>query len=760
MKSSLLLGAAGVLLTAHAGVALAQDAAKTADTESPATLKAAKNAPKTANTESSTILQTVVVTAEKRRESAQSLPIAISAYSGEELTDRDVTAIEDLNQIAPSLQVRGTSTQASTNVQIRGIGSLSGEEPAVAQVQDGVPYTTQGYGNLGSLGTVSMFDVQRVEVLRGPQGTLGGRNATAGGIYVTSVRPTDTVEGYVDGTMGNYDQVAVEAAVGGPLIGDKLMGRVALRTDKANGWITNTYLNQKLDGIDQQEGRLSLLAQPTENFQALLIYAFDQNFQQPAGVAWGQAVPGKPSIYQVEGVPTFNPANDTIEMDEPNVTRQKRNQWIMHMDETLGSAKLSSITGYVQRTVMDIYDDDGSLVPTQVIGPRPFDSNAWQWTQELTLTADLGPRADLVLGGLYAKNRRFTDADLGFPLLGIPSGTYIDDLKSLSSYGFYTQMRYRLPYHLRLTAGARYTRDSKQGSGNEILFDGLIHLVANNEASFDALTPTYALDWEPSDNLTLYVTAAEGFKSGGIEMASFPAYIYKPEYVWNYETGAKLSGFDHRLNATTAIFYMDYRNLQQTVAGLQPGVLSFHTVNASKAAIKGVELTLEGRITNALLVSAAGSYLDTRYEGLESFDPLYPELGTPGPDGLNVRNLSGNQLAGAPKWQFNVSGDYTVPVSAGWQGVLRAAYGWQDKAPGDIYNDPGNYTPAYGLLNLSATLQTVGGAWQVTAFATNATNKLYPIGEGGSVAYSPQYATHVYIPGDPRRYGIRLEHQF
>lgn len=743
MRSSLLPGAAAVLMTANAATALAQ------------------NAPETADTQSSTTLQTVIVTAEKRSESAQTLPIAISAYSGEELADRDVTAIEDLNQIAPSLQVKGTSTAPSTNVQIRGIGSLSGEEPAVAQVQDGVPYTTQGWGNLGSLGTVSMFDVQRVEVLRGPQGTLGGRNATAGGIYVTSVAPTDTVEGYVNGTMGNYNQVAVEAAIGGPLIGDKLMGRVALRTDKADGWITNTYLNQKLDGIDQQEGRLSLLAKPTDDFQALLIYAFDNNFQQPAGVAWGRAVPNQPSVYELYGVPTFNPNNDTIEEDQPNVTRQRRNQWIMHMDETLGSAKLSSITGYVQRTVMDIYDDDGSLVPTQVVGPRPFNSDAWQWTQELTLTADLGPNLDLVAGGLYAKNRRFTDVNLGFPLLGIPAGEmYVDDLKSLSSYGFYTQMRYRLPYHLRLTAGTRYTDDSKQGSGNEILFGGLIHLVANNEASWSASTPTFALDWEPSNDLTLYVTAARGFKSGGIEMASFPAYTYKPEYVWNYETGAKFAAFDHRLNATTAIFYMDYTNLQQTIAGLQPGQISFRTVNASKATIKGVELTLDGRITNALLVSAAGSYLDTHYIGLESYDPLYPELGTPGPDGLNVRNLSGNQLAGAPMWQFNVSGDYTVPLSTRFAGVLRAAYGWQDKAPGDIYNDPGNYTPAYGLLNLSATLQTLGGAWQITAFATNATNKLYPISVGGSTTYSPEAATHVYVPGDPRRYGIRFEHQF
>lgn len=707
------------------------------------------------------VLEEIVVTAERRAENIQDIPIAISAFSGATLVERNITTLADLKFIAPSVAIGGDEG-ASTKVRIRGIGSFSGEEPAVAQIQDGMPYSTEGFGNLGGVGNVSLFDADQVEVLRGPQGTLGGRNATAGGIYVTSNRPTDTFDASFTGELGNLDYYSLEGMVSGPLIGDSLLGRLAVRSKKSDGWVQNTTLGEDLYGIDQQEARLSLLARTSDDFSALLIVQADRNRGRQVGVGYGRARPDEPSIYEVLDVPTFDFASDTVQMDESSFTDQKRWQSILRLDFDLGFADLTSISGYVSRTVRDSYDEDGSLVPTQVIGPDPFYSDAWQWSQELTLTADLGSRADIVVGGLYTENERFTEVELGLPLLGIPAGQlYINDEKTLESFGIYAQLRYRITDELRLTAGARYVNDKKTGSGIQDVFGGLLVMTSYNEGDWSATTPRVSLDWQPNDDLTLYVTAARGFKSGGIEMASFPAQKYEPEYVWNYEAGVKFASLEDRLRGTVTAFYMDYTNMQQTVAGLEPGVIAFRTVNAAESSIKGIELTLDGQVTDALHFSAAATYLDTEYDSLQSFDPLYPELGEPLPGGvLPVRDLSGNQLAGAPEWQYNLAADYTVPLGQSVEGVIRAAYSWSDDAPGDIYNHPNGYTPSYGLLSASAGVQARDGTWRVTAYGENVTDESYLIGRGGSDGYHPGMWTSIYVLGDPRRYGLRLEVNF
>ena len=706
-------------------------------------------------------LEEVVVTAERRAENIRDVPIAISAFSDVELAARNIGSLQDLKLIAPSVQIGGDQG-ASTKVRIRGIGSFSGEEPAVAQIQDGMPYSTEGYGNLGGVGNVSFFDADRVEVLRGPQGTLGGRNATAGAIYVTSKRPTDTFEASIKGEVGNLDYYNVEGVLSGPLVADALSARLAMRTKQSDGWIENTTLGEDLYGIDQHEARLSLRSRPTENFSALLIVQADQNRARQVSVADGRARPDQPSIYEVLGAPTFDFDSNSVQMDETTSTDQKRWQGILRLDFDLGFGDLSSISGYVKRTVRDTYDEDASLIPTGIVGPDPFYSDAWQWSQELTFVADLGSRSDLIVGGLYTQNERFSEVDLGLPYLGIPAGQlYINDLKTLKSYGLYAQLRYRFTDQLRLTAGARYVHDKKTGAGLQDAFGGLLVQTSYNDGDWSATTPRVSLDWQPNDDLTLYAAAARGFKSGGIEMSSFPAHKYEPEYVWNYESGVKFSSFEDHLRGTVTAFYMDYTNMQQTLAGLEPGVIAFRTVNAAKATIKGVELTSDAQLTAALHLTAAATYLDTEYDSLQSFDPLYPELGTPLPGGLlRVRDLSGNELAGAPKWQYNVSGDYTIPFGEKFDSVLRAAYSWVDDAPSDFYNHPNGYTPSYGVLNVSAEIQAREGSWRITAYCENVSDERYLIARSGSDGFSPGMWTSLHVFGDPRRYGLRFEANF
>ena len=378
----------------------------------------------------------------------------------------------------------------------------------------------------------------------------------------------------------------------------------------------------------------------------------------------GRARPDHPSIYEVLGVPTFDFESRTVQMDELLRTNQRRWQGILHLNLNLGFAEVTSISGHVKRTARDTYDEDGSLIQTQIVGPTPFHTVASQWSQELTLTADLSRTADLIVGGLYIENKRFSEVDLGLPFLGIPEGQlYINDEKTLESFGFYAQLRYQIADNLRLIAGVRYIKDRKTGSGLQLANGGLPVLSSYNDGTWSSTTPRVSIDWQVEDNLMVYVSAARGFKSGGIEMATFPAGTYEPETVWNYETGVKASALEGRLLGSVTAFYMDYKNMQQTIAGLEPGAIAFRTINANEALIRGVEVAAEGHMTRALRLSTAATFLDTAYSSLESFDPLYPELGEPLPGGaLPVRDLSGNKLAGAPTWQYNIAADYTITL--------------------------------------------------------------------------------------------------
>lgn len=232
---------------------------------------------------------------------------------------------------------------------------------------------------------------------------------------------------------------------------------------------------------------------------------------------------------------------------------------------------------------------------------------------------------------------------------------------------------------------------------------GIDYVGVPGRLTGSAWTPRVSIDWKPSENILVYATASRGYKSGGFDEFAFPSRSYNPEYVWNYEVGLKVSTADRRLSGNLTGFIMDYSNLQQSVLGLDPGEITFRTINAAKAKIKGIEAELEASPIEGLKFNGSVAYLDTRYEGLRTADPLYPELGDPVSPEVNVRDLTGNRLAGAPKWQFNVGGDYKFPVGE-WQARLNASYSWNSKTPLDIYNNPGFSQDSVGILSGSASM--------------------------------------------------------
>jgi iron complex outermembrane receptor protein len=367
-----------------------------------------------------------------------------------------------------------------------------------------------------------------------------------------------------------------------------------------------------------------------------------------------------------------------------------------------------------------------------------------QSSEEVTLTADLNKRLDIVVGGLYLQQKGEEPATVGLPIFGLPLGTFVvDDTNRLTSWAGYTQLRYKFLTNLRLTAGVRYTNDKKQFS------DASVPQAVPAEATdtWKVWTPKMSLDYSPRQDVTMYVTVARGYKPGGRNSSGG---LFQPEYVKNYEAGLKADWLDKRLRTNIAAFYMANKNLQQTL-GLDannPTVAT--TINANSATIKGVEVEVIAKISNRLRINGSVTYLDAKYDSMFAIDPLYPELG--------LRDLSGNQMYRAPKVQSFISGTYSVPLGSNWEATFIPSFNWQSWTPLDIYNHDLVAQKAYGVVDLSASAKSLNGLWAVTAFIKNAGNRYYATRRFAGIDLDGASATvNDSFPSRPRTFGVSVQ---
>jgi iron complex outermembrane receptor protein len=691
-------------------------------------------------------LEEVIVTAEKRGESVQKIPTSVTAFTGDYLKERQIDSVADLIRVAPSIQLDSV-VAGFAEVSMRGIGvSLAGigSDSSVGTSNDGVAFVSPHMANL------TMFDVGRVEVLRGPQGTLGGRSDSAGAINVYSNEPTAKPEGAFKATLGSFERLAVEGHISGPLIGDDtLMGRLAVSSDRDDGWLKNTFLTiggkpEMLGQTDLLQARASLLAKPTDTFDALLIAeAMRDRGNNAFGIDVGPARPGVPSIEQFYGLPVYDHNNPTVQFDQPTSLHMDRDQVTLRLRwHPTENIRLSAITGWadltrrftndIDSTPIDIYENQWGQILSQI-------------SQEVTLTADVTDRLDAVVGGLYLRQKGREPAIVGLPIYGLPLGSLVvDDANRLTSWAGYTQLRYKILDNLRLTTGVRYTVDTKKFSDSSIPQA----IPAEATDKWRVATPRVSLDYNPMRDVTLYATVARGYKPGGRNSSGG---LFQPEFVWNYETGLKADWLDKHLRTNVAAFYMANKNLQQTLT-LDPNNPTLATtINANSATIKGIETEVIANISNRLRLNGAVTYLHARYNSLYAFDPLYPELG--------IRNLSGNQMYRAPTWQSNISASYTVAVGKAWEVAFIPSYNWQSWTPLDIYNNPWVAQKAYGIVDLTASATSSDGLWAVTAFAKNVGNQYYATRRFASV-FENTATVNDNFPSRPRTFGVSVERNF
>lgn len=710
-------------------------------------------------------LEEVVVTAEKRAEGLQNIPIAITALSAATLEKAGIKEVGDLAQLTPSLQFGTRSTNVF--IAMRGIGQAGqdiGSQSGVTVSLDGVPLLNHFMMN------PAFMDLERVEVLRGPQGTIAGRNATGGAINIYSKGPTNENDGSLSLTAGNRSRLGLKGHVNAAF-SDQLSGRLSFQREEAEGWLKNNYIGKRNDDTDVAEVRAQLLFKPTEAFsvRALVDYTKDRSDPGFAQIL-GRADPARPTVVDLPTYPypRNDPDNLTFYFNEPNhrdvedVRATVVATWAISPNLTL-----TSTTGFIRHDI-DLTDLDVDATPANNSRFDLIGLYAKQVTQEFTLTANLGDRADIVAGGFFMRGDSSEPLYLSLPtfknyLVYLPEET-------LKSYAAYAQFRYQLTDKLRATVGGRYTTDDKSYQMASSVAGA--PRLNSDSGKFSAFTPRFVLDYTPTDETLIYASVSRGFKSGGFNTlgdVSLPVNRFNPEYVWNYEAGLKAMMFDRKLRMGLTGFYADYSNLQQTVFRLNEATqVRFPRVeNSTAAKIKGVEFEAEATPVRGLRLTGAVTYLDAKFGFFCNNDPLYPTAATspscvgatrdgqPLPAG--AVQLRGHSLTQAPEWQYNASAQYTLAVSDSLNLTGRVDYKWQSRTYFDIYNNAQNAQAAYGLLNGSIEIARQDRAWSLLAWVRNVGDERY-ISQGS--AGSGANAAVTGSLGTPRMFGATLTRQF
>jgi len=548
-------------------------------------------------------LQQIVVTAQKRTELIQNVPISIVAIGSDELRKQNITSVDDLGLVVPGLVVQDDGTQR--RITLRGVGNLSAQDygSMVGVYLDDADVTSTGSAQL-NLGT---YDLQRVEVLRGPQGTLYGDGSMGGTVrFITNSPVLDAFQMQADvasmWTVDGAPSQRVQSVLNLPLVTDKLALRIAGQFNHDGGWMDQPAAMLKdINYEDTTDVRAELLWQPTEQLAVQLTKEFHRN----------------------TGVPDLGEdahGNFTFPLDIPlqNQTTEKFDLDNLKIKYDFGFATLTSTTTYFYQSsyATNIGNDFYFDGPPQTTPPE-VSYDAWKLQTENGLNDELrlssnssGPWQYTM--GLFYRKFSYTNYDdagyFGIPTPGmilppVGSGDFSHAFGPVSkSWSIYGDTSYALADRLTLGVGARFYHDDEQ-----LVRTGR----ATQSGSFQSSDPRFYAVFKVNDKANIYASAAKGFRSGGFNNAlGYPP--FQPEYVWTYELGTKLSLLDHRLTIDTDIFYSNYKNY--VITGLNPNAIQEDIFqNAGNAVIKGIETQIQWRVTDDWTLALNGDYIDTYF---------------------------------------------------------------------------------------------------------------------------------------------------
>lgn len=646
----------------------------------------------------SAALEEVIVTARRRAESLQEVPVSASAYAEEALHQQQISGFEDMHLAAPNMSVtRNLGSSNRAQVFIRGIGrdnATWNEESGVAIYLDDM-YINQPFGAL-----FDMLDFERIEVLRGPQGTLYGRNATSGAVKFIGHRPQLDEWGFrASAVVGSFDRLDIGGAVSGPLVEGKSGFRLDFGSRSNDGYMNWISGGEELNGRDTQMARAALTYEFSDKVESYLVgywLSGSDDINLPTSIF----DPGGTGQF----VPTFgdNFTSDTIsanDNDHDSWSLSHTLTWNINAD-----LALKSITSF--REVDDYINVDGdglSLVLFEVIDTHKIDT----FTQEFQIDYSIGDRLELI-AGIY-----FFDESLAFfAWNGFLGGieTFAD--QDTESFAAFADLSWSLTDQLRLSVGGRHTRDEKSVVQSAILPDGTpLFAGASGERSWSRFTPRVGIDYTVDDTL-YYASYSEGYRGGtvigGRPVTPDTATTYlDPEEAKSIELGIKTQLADDRVRLSASYFQIEYENLQ---ASFRDTVTQLITVVAADNDIQGLELEVTALPTENLMFYLSSGYLDSEWKNVP---PEHPASSRPDA-----------QLKQVPEFHYKLGGSYTASLAAGSL-TFGANYLWSEEIPRDIQNAPSVTTPRYNTLDAFAAFTTYDDKWRLTLGGRNLTDEEY-----------------------------------
>lgn len=729
----------------------------------------------------------IIVTAQKREERLRDVPLAVSAYSGATLDAQQITTATDLRLVSPSLNFTPSANARGEGFAVRGVGTAifsDTVEQSVGVVLDGVVLGRSGQA------TTDLVDVERVEVLRGPQGLLFGKNASAGVVSIYTRRPQlgkTTLD--LAGSYATNDEIKTSAVANLPL-GENLAFRVAYSRQVADGIIYNKQRDEDLNNRNEQIARAKLLYAPNDQFDVLLIGDWQRKrtrcctwtaLSAPTTTPFG-------ALTAAQGI-VPGPKNRTIAAEARFFQNADAYGFSGQVNYDFGFATLTSITAY--RDWENTDNNDPDLLPINILAINSGDSNLHQFSQEVRLASPGGGPVEWVAGLFYYDQKNDTVGEqtgtfgLGPPL--IPAGAFVGTVgetitknKSKAAFG---QVTLRPFERLKLIAGARYTDEDVDLYFSQLRSPTAVAGVPGRFLGvFTGSTGAKDLSWrgtiqyDLSDQAMVYATVAEGFKGPGINtlgVTTSVTEVIRPEIPTTYEIGTRASVLDNALSINIAAFKTTFKNFQAQVFDQTVTPSRFRVTNAGELDTKGIEFEFAARPTDGLSVSVTGAYIDAKYGEFRNIScytgqPVLP-FGTvrtsprqcirsgAAASAPAVTEGTGNRLANTPEWNINVSTRYEWAI-AGLKAFVQANSLFRDDVNFSAAGDPNLTQDAYNIVNGSLGVGPEDGRWTASVFAKNLFDKNYATNViSQPVLNAPGVYSAFYVPEAERIIGVALQ---
>ena len=714
-------------------------------------------------------MEEIIVRAEKKESTLQSTPIAITAISETEIERRGIKTMHDVQYLAPGVSFNQTGPTGF--VTMRGVGvefTTIMAEPGVSLHADGV------YKGGVMASTIAMFDLESIEIVRGPQGTLNGRNSTGGSVNIYSRLPVDTASFEAGLMIGDYDRVRYELAGDIP-ISDNFKLRLAGARDEREGYIDNFNLGRDEDGEDYSIFKAAAVWTPTDDLEVIVradlfdteqtgpVYLFTTPVSGPCCDTFGGLV-----------TPTSSPWKSSGET--PNDQEVEVSGLSMEINYQISdSVSLRSITSSSEQDLEAFRDIDGTSVPF-LDSYRLEDME--EFSQEFTLLGTTGD-LDWIVGAYYYDSSSNYLGEFNFPaltpifkgiygpLFGLPgplptlagladrlvpdSGRNDADLlflddgidEEIESKAIYAQGTYSVSDKLRATLGVRSTKDEKTfiQSSTDNLFTGDTCIRQESKEDWSETTGKIGFDYDLSDRTFLYGSVSTGYRSGGFDYGTcFDP--FDPESLISYELGAKMNLSDTlRVNATAFVYdYEDYQARLFTPLGTE-------TLNAPGADIQGLEIEFDWLATERFRLSGSVSYLNTEFKDFSAQDPMAPENG--------FADLDGNNLLRAPELQANLTADFDIPLEVGLV-TLRGEFAYMDEQHHSLWNTDIGLEPSRTMTNFRVFFEPASyEKVSVSAFVNNAGDDEYHV----MVLNSGLTGGTTTAYGAPRTWGVQFRYK-